>query len=76
MASGPQPLTSDDLQAKLDSFDSIPLFMKSLPDEDVADNNTLAALQSLAHEGTPDGEEKRNFDVSVQKSDLHHHRDC
>ncbi|KAF5393950.1 hypothetical protein D9757_000319 [Collybiopsis confluens] len=54
MAAGPQPLTSDDLQAKLESFDSIPLFMKSLPDEDVADNDTLAALQSLAHEGTPD----------------------
>ncbi|KAJ3758230.1 40S ribosomal protein S7 [Lentinula raphanica] len=51
---GPQPLTSDDLQAKLDSFDSIPLFMRSLPDEDPAENNSLAALQSLVHEGTPD----------------------
>ncbi|KAF9076545.1 hypothetical protein BDP27DRAFT_1284388 [Rhodocollybia butyracea] len=51
---GPQPLSSDDLQAKLDSFDSIPLFMKTLPDEDPADNVSLAALQSLAHEGTPD----------------------
>lgn len=53
---GPQPLTSNDLQAKLESFDSIPLFMKSLPDEDSADNTSLAALQSLVHEGTPDGE--------------------
>ncbi|KAJ3723363.1 40S ribosomal protein S7 [Lentinula raphanica] len=51
---GPQPLTSDDLKAKLDSFDSIPLFMRSLPDEDPAENNSLAALQSLVHEGTPD----------------------
>src|ERR1700761_5996986 len=54
---GPQPLTSDDIQAKLDAFDSVPLFMKSLPDEDSADNATLAALQNLAHEGTPDGKE-------------------
>ncbi|KAH7868991.1 40S ribosomal protein S7 [Lentinula edodes] len=52
--SGPQPLTSDDLQAKLDSFDSIPLFMRSLPDDHPVENSTLAALQSLAHEGTPD----------------------
>ncbi|KAJ4492833.1 40S ribosomal protein S7 [Lentinula edodes] len=51
---GPQPLTSDDLQAKLDSFDSIPLFMRSLPDDHPVENSTLAALQSLAHEGTPD----------------------
>jgi hypothetical protein len=52
---GPQPFSIDDLQAKLDSFDSIPLFMKNLPDEDPADNVSLAALQSLVHEGTPDG---------------------
>ncbi|KAJ4472153.1 40S ribosomal protein S7 [Lentinula aciculospora] len=51
---GPQPLTSNDLQATLESLDSIPLFMRSLPDEDPAENTTLAALQSLAHEGTPD----------------------
>ncbi|KAJ3743389.1 40S ribosomal protein S7 [Lentinula detonsa] len=51
---GPQPLTSNDLQAKLDSFDSVPLFMRSLPDEDPAENTSLAALQSLVHEGTPD----------------------
>ncbi|KIK65624.1 hypothetical protein GYMLUDRAFT_240129 [Collybiopsis luxurians FD-317 M1] len=57
---GPQPLTSDDIQAKLDAFDSVPLFMKSLPDEDPADNATLAALQNLAHEGTPD-EVAENF---------------
>ncbi|KAJ3998620.1 40S ribosomal protein S7 [Lentinula boryana] len=51
---GPQPLTSNDLQAKLDSLDSVPLFMRSLPDEDPAENTSLAALQSLVHEGTPD----------------------
>ncbi|KAJ3857162.1 40S ribosomal protein S7 [Lentinula lateritia] len=51
---GPQPLTSNDLQARLDSFDSIPLFMRSLPDDNPAENSTLAALQSLAHEGTSD----------------------
>lgn len=53
---GPQPLTSDELQEKLEAFDSIPLFMKSLPDEDPADNASLAALQSLVYEGTPDGQ--------------------
>jgi len=30
------------------------LFMKSLPNEDT-DDALVAALQSLAHEGTPDG---------------------
>lgn len=58
---GPQPLTSDDLQAKLDSFDSIPLFMRSLPDDHPVENSTLAALQSLAHEGTPDGQFNYHF---------------
>ena len=36
------------------AFDSVPLFMKSLP-EDALDDPTVAALQSLAHDGTPDG---------------------
>lgn len=36
------------------AFDSVPLFMKSLP-EDALDDHTVAALQSLAHDGTPDG---------------------
>jgi hypothetical protein len=48
---GPQPLS---LEGKLAAFDSVPLFMKSLPDED-ADDSVVAALQSLVHEGTPDG---------------------
>lgn len=40
---------------KLAAFDSVPLFMKSLPD-DALDDPVVSALQSLAHEGTPDGE--------------------
>ena len=38
----------------LASFDSVPLFMKSLP-EDSSQDTALAALQSLVHEGTPNG---------------------
>jgi len=38
----------------LASFDSVPLFMKSLP-EDSSQDIALAALQSLVHEGTPNG---------------------
>ena len=38
----------------LASFNSIPLFMKSLPEETV-DGSALAALQSLIYEGTPNG---------------------
>jgi len=38
----------------LASFDSVPLFMKSLPEEPTEDP-ALAALQSLIFEGTPDG---------------------
>ena len=40
---------------KLAAFDSVPLFMKSLPD-DYGNDPAISALQSLAHEGTPDGE--------------------
>lgn len=54
MAAGPQPLSDDAIAKKLAEFDSIPLFMKSLPSEET-DDTALAALQSLAHEGTPDG---------------------
>jgi small subunit ribosomal protein S7e len=50
---GPQPLPKPTLEEKLAAFDSIPLFMKSLPDD--PDDPMIAALQSLAHEGTPDG---------------------
>jgi len=41
------------------AFDSVPLFMKSLP-EDNFDDPIINALQSLAHEGTPD-EIAQNF---------------
>jgi len=36
----------------LAAFDSVPLFMKSLPDEE---DLAVSALQSLIYEGTPDG---------------------
>ncbi|KAJ7591417.1 hypothetical protein C8J56DRAFT_935471 [Mycena floridula] len=51
---GPQAVSEEVLKNKLAEFDSVPLFMQSLPDEELADNPTLAALQSLAYEGTPD----------------------
>jgi hypothetical protein len=47
----PQPAPVD---GKLREFDSVPLFMRSLP-EDASDDIAISALQSLAHEGTPDG---------------------
>ena len=47
----PQPAP---IEEKMTAFDSVPLFMKSLP-EDALDDPTVAALQSLAHDGTPDG---------------------
>ncbi|KAG5645754.1 hypothetical protein DXG03_005291 [Asterophora parasitica] len=50
---GPQPVSKAALEAKLAEFDNIPLFMKSLPTDDTEDV-ALAALQSLAHDGTPD----------------------
>ncbi|KAJ7499257.1 hypothetical protein FB451DRAFT_1161780 [Mycena latifolia] len=56
---GPQPPSKLSLEQRLAEFDSVPLFMKSLPDED-ADDPMIAALQSLAHEGTPD-EVAQNF---------------
>lgn len=49
----PQP-PSISVEDKLASFDNVPLFMKSLPD-DAAENSVIEALQSLVHEGTPDG---------------------
>jgi hypothetical protein len=48
---GPEPLSYDE---RLAQFDSVPLFMKSLPEGDT-DDPALAALQALIHEGTPDG---------------------
>jgi len=46
-----QRRTEDDALA---AFESVPLFMKSLPEGDNQDS-TLSALQSLIYEGTPDG---------------------
>ncbi|KAJ7283463.1 hypothetical protein C8J57DRAFT_1498519 [Mycena rebaudengoi] len=56
---GPQPPPQLSMEERLAAFDSVPLFMKSLPDEE-SDNPMLAALQDLAHEGTPD-EIAQNF---------------
>ena len=47
----PQPLSTD---GKLEAFNSVPLFMRSLPEDDT-DDVAINALQSLAYEGTPDG---------------------
>ncbi|KAF4619617.1 hypothetical protein D9613_005433 [Agrocybe pediades] len=55
---GPSPKQVNEQEA-LASFDSIPLFMKSLPDEENLDP-TVSALQSLIYEGTPD-EIAQNF---------------
>jgi hypothetical protein len=51
---GPLELGQDELQAKLSAMDSVPLFMKSLPEDD-SENPMIAALQDLTYEGTPDG---------------------
>lgn len=51
---GARPAQTGDTNAVLADFDNVPLFMKSLPEED-SDNVALSALQSLVHEGTPDG---------------------
>ncbi len=47
----PQPASIED---KLAAFNTVPLFMRSLP-EDGMEDPAIAALQSLAYEGTPDG---------------------
>lgn len=44
-------------EEKLAGFDETPLFMKTLP-EDIFENPAVSALQSLVHDGTPDGESK------------------
>jgi hypothetical protein len=48
----PEPPPIDEKWAALGQ---LPLLMQSLPD-DPSDNVALSALQSLIHEGTPDGE--------------------
>ncbi|KAF8665574.1 hypothetical protein AX16_000032 [Volvariella volvacea WC 439] len=55
----PRPLTDEEQKAKLAEFDSVPLFMKQLPTEG-NDDFVVAALQSLAYDGTPD-EIAQNF---------------
>lgn len=54
-ATFPQPLPNEKSpEEKLAELESLPLFMKSLP-EDASDDPVISALQNLAHEGTPDG---------------------
>jgi hypothetical protein len=52
MVTSPQPTSFNE---QLASLESPPLFMNSLPD-DPADNAAVSALQSLVHDGTPDGQ--------------------
>jgi hypothetical protein len=50
---GPLPVSFEE---RMKVFDSIPLFMRTLPSEEDQKNDvTLSALQSLMDEGTPDG---------------------
>lgn len=54
-ATFPQPLWNGrTAEEKLAELESLPLFMKSLP-EDASDDPVISALQSLVHDGTPDG---------------------
>ena len=54
-ATFPQPPQSEKSpEEKLAELESLPLFMKSLP-EDASDDPLISALQDLTHEGTPDG---------------------
>jgi small subunit ribosomal protein S7e len=50
---GPDPPVRD-IEAKQKEFDSIPLFMRSLPD-DPSSNEQIAALQSLIFDEEPNG---------------------
>ncbi|RXW25786.1 hypothetical protein EST38_g77 [Candolleomyces aberdarensis] len=50
---GPRELSQEEIDLKLKAFDDIPLFMKSLPDDE-SENPAIAALQDLVYEGTPD----------------------
>ncbi|KAI0650668.1 40S ribosomal protein S7 [Trametes meyenii] len=58
LGQGPLPAPPP-LAEKMAAFDSVPLFMKSLP-EDPTEDVAISALQSLAYEGTPD-EIAQNF---------------
>ena len=50
----PQPPPMASIEETTAALESVPLFMKSLP-EDAMDDPTLSALQSLIFDGTPDG---------------------
>jgi len=50
---GPVPKPRPTEDKVLSAFESTPLFMKSLPEDDNQDS-VLSALQSLIYEGTPD----------------------
>lgn len=48
-----------DVDHLMKTFDSVPLFMTSLPEDgDEGDRTALEALQSLTFDGTPDGESR------------------
>lgn len=51
---GPLPLPARSAEEALAAFDSVPLFMKSLPEDGLGDA-AMDALQSLVYEGTSDG---------------------
>lgn len=51
---GPEPKPAGSVEQAMSAFDNVPLFMKSLPEEGL-DDPAMSALQSLVHEGTPDG---------------------
>ncbi|KAI6047048.1 hypothetical protein EDC04DRAFT_579844 [Pisolithus marmoratus] len=56
---GPEEAPRVDFDEKMAAVENLPLFMKSLP-TDSTDDVAVQALQSLAHEGTPD-EIAQNF---------------
>ena len=50
----PEPIPKrEDIDDLMKSFDTIPLFMQDMPEDD---NVAMEALQSLVHDGTPDGQ--------------------
>lgn len=49
----PPPRAAQNHEELMSAFDSTPLFMRNLPEEE--GNTAFEALQSLTHDGTPDG---------------------
>lgn len=49
-AAGPEPAPERSIE---DHFADVPLFMRELGED--SQNDAIQALQSLAHDGTPDG---------------------